>query len=366
MKITGIRTRIITKSLDGAPRNPMMAWHNKRILLVFVRTDTGQVGIGEAWCDGGSPAVTARLIEEDLQPLLIGADPRNYAWIWQRLYETTTYSVRDGITFAALSGIDIALWDLLGKTYGVPVSRLLGGGRERVFAYASGGLYADGKTAADVGREMRGYADQGFRGVKLKVAGAHLREDVARVSAVREAVGPDVRIMVDAVYALDVPEAIRMARALERYEIYFLEAPVDPHNLRGLARVAKASPIPLAGNEFAYGRRQFKRILDREAAEFVHLDAILCGGITEAARIAALADTYGVSCSYHAASSAICFAANLHVAAATSNCDSVEYHMIHQMLFDQLPAATFRLDEDGFIMVPSAPGLGIPLEHLEQ
>ncbi len=364
MKITEIHTRVITKSLEGAPRNPLMAWRNKSILLVFIHDDTGHVGIGEAWCDGGSPTITANLIEEDLKALLVGADPRDFAHIWQQIYNTTIYSVRDGITFAALSGIDIALWDLLGKTYGVSVSQLLGGGSKRVFAYASGGLYAEGKTAQDVGKEMYGYVDQGFRGVKLKVGGATLTEDVARVAAVRDAVGPNVRIMVDAVYALSVPDAIRLAHALEQYQIYFLEAPVDARNLSGMARVARASTIPVAGNEFAYGRRQFKGILDSQAAEFIHLDAILCGGITEAIRIASLADTYGVACSYHAASSAVCFAANLHVAAATPNCDSVEYHMIHQMLFEQIPIDTFRLDKDGFMVVPDTPGLGLSFEGL--
>lgn len=123
-----------------------------------------------------------------------------------------------------------------------------------MFAYASGGLYASGKTASDLGEEMRRYVKQGFRGVKPKLAGASLAEDEARFAAVREAVGADVRVMVDAVYALTVPDALRMARRLERYDIHFLEAPVAPANVRGMARVARSSPIPIAGNEFAYGR----------------------------------------------------------------------------------------------------------------
>lgn len=362
MKIARIRTRIVTKRSDRPERNPRIVWKEKSILLVAVETDDGHVGIGESWCDGGSPAVTASLIENDFAPLLIGEDPRRFARIWQRIADTTVYSIRDGIAFSALSGIDIAIWDLLGKHYGVPVSVLLGGIRDRVFAYASAGLYAEGKTASDLGREMRGYVERGFRGVKLKIGGAPFREDVARVAAAREAVGPDIRLMVDAVYALSVAEAIRMARALERYDVYFLEAPVHPANVDGLAEVARASPVPLAGNEFAYGRGQFKRLLDARAVEFIHLDAIVCGGITEAARIASLAEAYGRSCSYHAASSAVCFAANLHLAAAAPNCDSVEYHMLHQMLWDRIAEGTFALDGDGCVVVPEAPGLGVPAD----
>jgi L-alanine-DL-glutamate epimerase-like enolase superfamily enzyme len=359
VKIAEVRTHVVSRSLRDAPRNPLIAWAQKNVLLVLVTLDDGRVGIGECWCDGGSPAVTAAYIEQDLKPLLAGADPRDYAAIWDRIHRSATYSLRDGLMYSALSGIDIALWDLQGKIYGVPVSRLLGRCRDRVFAYASGGLYAANKTVADLAAEMRGYVDQGFRGVKLKVAGAPMPEDIARVAATREAVGPDIRIMVDAVYALSVPEAIRLARAIERYDIHFLEAPVAPSNVEGMARVARASPVALAGNEFAYGRQQFKRILDHEAAEYVHLDAIVCGGISEAVRIAALADAYGVGCSYHAASSAVCFAANLHAAAAASRCDSIEYHMIHRILFDELPGAPFALGSDGCVAVPETPGLGI-------
>lgn len=366
MKIARVHTRVVTRRSDRPERNPRMSWREKNVLLVGIETDDGLQGVGESWCDGGAPAVTASLIETDFSPLLIGEDPRLFARIWQRIADTTTYSIRDGMAFAALSGIDIALWDLLGKHYGVPVSTLLGGTRERVFAYASAGLYAEGKTTADLGREMRGYVEQGFRGVKLKIGGAPFREDVARVAAAREAIGADVRLMVDAVYMLSIPEAIRMSRALERYDVHFLEAPVLPSDVDGLAEVARSGPLPVAGNEFAYGRAQFKRLLDARAVQFVHLDAIVCGGITEAARISSMAEAYGRPCSYHAASSAVCFAANLHVAAAAANCDSIECHMLHRIFWDRLPAGTFAPDADGYVALPAAPGLGLPpglMEH---
>jgi len=364
MKIANIRTRVVTRHSDRPERNPLIAWKEKNVLLVIVETDDGSTGIGEAWCDGGDPSVTAHLIERDFMPLLIGEDPRRHARLWQKIRDTTTYSIRDGIAYSALSGIDIAIWDLVARHYRVPVGTLLGGVRDRVFAYASGGLYADGKTASDIGREMHGYVIRGFRGVKLKIGGAPFDQDIARVAAAREAIGPDVRLMVDAVYALSVAEAMRMARALERHDIHFLEAPVHPTNVEGLAQVARLSPVPLAGNEFAYGRSQFKRLFDAQAISYVHLDAIVCGGITEAMRISSMADTYGLPCSYHAASSAVCFAANLHVASAVPNCDSIEFHMIHQLLWDRLPADTFVLDPAGNIVLPAAPGLGLPEESL--
>jgi L-alanine-DL-glutamate epimerase-like enolase superfamily enzyme len=212
---------------------------------------------------------------------------------------------------------------------------------------------------------MHGYVQQGFRAVKLKVGGATIAEDLKRVAAVREAIGPEVRLMVDALYAYSVPDALRAARGMESFDVHFLEAPVTPENIDGLARVAAASPVPLAGNEFAYGLDGFRRLIDRDTVTFVHLDAILCGGITEARRIAALAASRHLLCSFHAASTAVCFAANLQVAASVPNVDSIEFHMLHQMLFDALPEGRFRL-QDGCIEIPEAPGIGVESEVLAQ
>jgi L-alanine-DL-glutamate epimerase-like enolase superfamily enzyme len=358
MRIERIRTRVVSRTAERPQRNPRMTWTRKNVLLVRVETEDGSTGVGEAWCDGGDPSVIEQFIASDVAPLAIGMDVLRHGAIWQSIADGTTYSVRDGLAYAALSGIDIAVWDLLGKHYDAPVGMLLGGCRDRVFAYASGGLYAEGKQPSDVGREMRAYVERGFRGVKLKVGGASLREDVARVAAAREAIGPDVRLMVDAVYAFDVPQAIRLARALERFDLHFFEAPVHPANVAGMRRVAARIPIPLAGNEFAYGQAQFRRLFENEAVEYAHLDAILCGGISEAMRISSMAAAHGIPCSFHAASSAVCFAANLHVAAAAPNCDSIEFHMIHDLLWDELPDGSFALDSTGCVALPSRPGLG--------
>ena len=205
---------------------------------------------------------------------------------------------------------------------------------------------------------MAGYVALGFRGVKLKIGGVTIDEDLARVAAVRNAVGPGVRLMLDALYAYSVPDALRMAHRLERFDIHFLEAPVAPDNIPGLARVAAASPVPLAGNEFAYGLETFTRIVESNAVAVVHLDAILAGGISEGLRIAALAASRHLPVSFHAASSVVCFAANLQLAAAAPNVDSVEFHMLHRMLFDDLAQGLFEL-QDGCVKLPERPGLGL-------
>jgi L-alanine-DL-glutamate epimerase-like enolase superfamily enzyme len=362
-RVTSCRTQVVTKKMQDVQWNPRTKWSEKNVLLAILETDVGAMGVGEAYCDGGSPASIVDIIEQDFAPIAVGSSPTRIAETWSRMADTTVVSNRGGAAQAAISAIDIALWDLAGKVLGLPTWRLLGGHSDRVAAYASGGLYGQGKTPAHLADEMLGYVRQGFKAVKIKVAGATLREDVARVAAVRDAIGPDVRLMVDALYALSVPDAIRMARAIAPYDIHFFEAPVDRLDVAGLARVARKSPMPVAGNEFARGVDEFRNLLVHDAVSIVHQDAILCGGISEAMRIAALSQAFHRPVSFHAASSAVCFAANLQVAAAVPNAESIEYHMIHQVLFDRVPADSFRM-EDGEVVLSTEPGLGIRSEGL--
>jgi L-alanine-DL-glutamate epimerase and related enzymes of enolase superfamily len=363
LRIVSCRTQVVTRKMPNAPWNPRTKWSEKNVVLVILEADGGHVGIGEAYCDGGSPMSVQAIIERDFAPFVVGHSALAIAQAWHRMVETTMVSTKGGAAYAAISAIDIALWDIAGKVLGAPVWRLLGGRSNKVFAYASGGLYGRDKTLPDLAEEMSGYVAKGFKAVKIKVAGASLREDTARVAAVREAIGPDVLLMIDALYALSVSEAIRMSRAVERYDIHFLEAPVSRLDIEGLARVARESSIPVAGNEFAHGIDEFRQLLAHDAVSIVHLDAILCGGISEAQRISALAQAFHRPVSFHAASSAVCFSANLHVAAAVGNAHSIEYHMIHQLLFDRLPAGTFAI-EDGHVVLPEAPGLGFDAERL--
>lgn len=360
MRITDISIRTIVKRSENPPWNPRTVWREKNVVLVIVETDQGIAGLGEAWCEGGAPETIVTLIERDLRPMLLGQDAHLRNRLWEQCFQRLIPSGKHGIVLAALSAIDIALWDIVGKEARLPLYKLLGGGSDRVFAYASGGLYAEGKGPAELAREMAGYVQQGFRAVKLKIGGAPLKADIARVAAVREAVGEDVRLMVDAVYSLSVEQALRMAKALEPYDVYFLEAPVSPYNVKGLARVSNRSAVPVAGNEFAAGRWAFRDLIEHGAVSYLHLDAILCGGIGEAMRIASTAASHELPCSFHSSSSAVCFAANLHVAAAIPNCDSIEYHMVHRLLFDEVPEGTFAL-EDGWVRLPDEPGLGVQL-----
>ena len=358
--IRRVFTRTAVRRSDRPQWNPRTRWSEKRVVIAFVELEDGTLGVGEAYCDGGTAQSVIDLIERDLAPLVVGQSPLAARHRWHAMVDAAIVSAKGGASFAAASAIDIGCWDAAGHQLGQPVHRLLGAGRDRVFAYASAGLYGTGKTPGDLATEMAGYVAKGFKAVKIKVGGATIAADADRVRAVREAIGPDVRLMVDALYAYSPADALRFARAVERFDIHFLEAPVHPDDTRGLARVCSTSPIAVAGNEFAYGDESFLRLVEA-GVDVVHADAILCGGITGAMRVADLAQAHHRAISFHAASSAVCLAANAHVAAAAPHAESVEYHMIHQLLFEAISEPPWTIEE-GHLVLSARPGLGIALD----
>jgi L-alanine-DL-glutamate epimerase-like enolase superfamily enzyme len=219
---------------------------------------------------------------------------------------------------------------------------------------------ARARAPDDLGAELRGYVEQGFTAVKMKVGGAPLKEDVRRVAAAREAIGPDAKLMVDALYNLSVPEALALARAIERYDIHFFEAPVSVRDVRGQAEVHAKSPIPVCGNETLAWTGPFRELITQAAVHFVQFDPAICGGISEGRRIADLAHAFQLPCTLHASSTSVLFAASLHLGAALANCASVEYHIVHQWFWDLEPEDTF-IARDGFVRPPEGPGLGLAI-----
>lgn len=365
MQITRVMCRHLQRDMGNNLWNAQQRWSTKNVVLVFVESSTGLLGVGEAWTAGAEPEALINTIEKDIAPQLIGKDPHLLRRFWDDAARGTDLSSRRGIALAALSGLDTALWDLIGKACDTPLYQLLGAARERVPCYASAGLYGRDKGLAELAAEMTGYVAQGFDAVKLKVGGVTLADDVDRVRAVREAVGTGVRLMVDATYMLNVPDALRMARAFEPFDVYWLEAPVSPADVAGQAVVNQRSPIPVCGNETEFGLPGFRRLIEARAIEYVQPDIAVCGGVSEAGRIAALAAAFDLPVTLHASSTAVLFAASLHLAAAIPNLESVEYHMLHQWLFDRVPSDTFKPAPGGLVSPPTGPGLGIELDPAE-
>jgi len=280
MKITDITTIPLNYPLERAVYDANYAMSTKPALLVEVWTDEGVTGIGEAAHFGGPLISTKVAIEDELKYHVLGEDPLHAERLWERMHQRSYKHARGGLIIAAISGIDIALWDIKGKVAGLPVYKLLGGYSNVIPAYATGGFYAEGHGLPELAKEMENYIARGFRAVKMKVGRnsslrggfnplramsergvceVTLQEDLERVKVARETVGKDTLLMIDANGAWDVPTAIQMGHKFEPYEIYWFEEPVCPDDIEGSARVAASVNIPIAGYETcSYGRFTFK------------------------------------------------------------------------------------------------------------
>lgn len=218
-RIRSVRVRVAERTYASRFRNPHHAWTTKSVVLAFVETEGGALGVGEAWCDSGATRSVAALIADDLAPRIAGGDVSQPERLWAEMTGLEVMSVKGSALYAAVSAVDTAIWDAVAQSVGLPLHRLLGGARDSLPAYGSSGLYADDYGPGDLADDMAAAMTRGFCGVKIKAAGAPLVEDVARVAAVREAVGPDARLMVDALFTPDVPRAKRLARALAPYDL---------------------------------------------------------------------------------------------------------------------------------------------------
>jgi len=375
-----VRIRAVRTLLLSAPIPPERRWTSdfgtntkQDVAIVVVETDEGLTGYGEA---KGTPLVMRALVEEVLGPQLIGEDPTRPEYVWEKLYSASRLGLAlahgrpyhragsRGETLHAISGIDVALWDIYGKSLGLPIYRLLGGGvRDRLPAYASGG-WAPPEQTAD---EVLGYAAKGFRGVKIRVGGLdepHFPgRSLERLRLARQALGPERQLMMDAHGALSVDRAIRLGQAAAELDIRWFEEPVlADDDLDGLAEVRQRVPMPVATGESETTRFAFRDLIARRAADVLQPDVAVVGGLTEARRVAALAHAHGIAIAPHVWGSALLWAASLQFAAATPNVVIFEFCQAYYPLLYDLLATPVRVDADGWVTVPPGPGLGVELQ----
>jgi L-alanine-DL-glutamate epimerase-like enolase superfamily enzyme len=347
------------------------------ITLVEVETEDGQIGYGEAKGAVGSTANNGAVVasvERELRPLLIGEDARQITRLWEIMYNGSRAHFalergrgfpilgRRGVTISAMSGVDMALWDLLGKSLGVPVYQLLGGRcRDSLPAYASGG-WAD---EAGIASQLRSYIDKGgFQAVKMRVGSmdATVDRSIARVRAARQGLGLDIRIMVDAHGTFSVKEAQRFARGVEECSLTWFEEPVTADDRIGAAEVRQTTTIPIAAGESEFTRFDFRDLLEARAVDILQPDLAITGGLTEGMRIAALAGAYQKEVAPHLWGSALLFAAGLHLAAACPSCTILEYSLGFNPMLHDLAEERFIV-EDGRITIPDRPGLGVTVRR---
>jgi len=346
-------------------------------VLVRVETECGLVGWGEAkeevGSEGNSHGLVA-IINQKLGPGLVGEDPRDINRLWELMYSGCRghYALahgrvfpilgRRGVSVSAISGIDMALWDLLGKHLGAPVWRLLGGRKaQRMAAYASGG-WAD---AGHIGEQLLGYVERGgFRAVKMRVGviDGDPVNSARRVHAARAALGPDIGLACDAHGTYNVAEAKRFCRLVEDANLMWFEEPVTADDKRGMAEVRAATAIPIAAGESEFNRFDFRDLAELRAADIFQPDLAICGGISEAMRIGAIASAWNLRLAPHLWTGALAFAAGLHVAAASPAGWILEYSLGANPLLHELAQEQFPV-HDGTVEIPDRPGLGITINE---
>jgi D-galactarolactone cycloisomerase len=368
MIITAVRAHILEARL-AQPFAYSRAWYDTRTAMVVeIETDAGLTGWGECY----GPARMTAAVVQSVAPWLIGEDPLRTDYLWQMIYARLRDHGQKGVVIEGLSGIDIALWDIKGKHFGVPAHRLLGGPlRAEVQAYATG-LYRrkSGDPLRYLAEEAAGYVAEGFKAVKLKV-GFGVEEDAAVTRAVRAAIGPDVALMVDANHAYDAVAAIRLGRMIEPYDIGWFEEPVPPEDVAGYRAVKAALSIPVAGGECEFTRFGFRDLLVSRAIDIIQPDTCAAGGLSECKKIADMAEAFGVRYNPHVWGTGIAIAASLQLLAVLPAHTPVSLASIQPMLeFDRTehPIRQSLLVQPiehsgGIVRVPDGPGLGIEVDR---
>lgn len=376
MKITNVEAYSLIVPIEKSIKAPIsipyadelekVVFKEYRTVLVKIETDAGITGYGE--CMVRLAPTATRDIVEYIKPILIGKDPMNTEYIWELLFGTMMNRGHyQGFYIEAISGIDVALWDIKGKALNLPVYRLLGGSeRPKIWAYASSIRFRGMETMLATAQK---FVDQGFTAMKIKI-GQGYETDIMAVAAVREHVGKDITLMVDANCGYDVKTALKVGRELEKYNIRWFEEPVAPDDYDGYRRLSETLDIPIAGGEAHFLRYGLKDLIVRGKVDIIQPNVCRAGGVTECLRIHGLASAYNVDYLVHTgSSSAVCIAISLHLAAAFNDCFIFE-HMQSDWSKDQrnplrwdlttLPIKSF---ENGYIELDDKPGFGLEINE---
>ena len=337
-------------------------------LIVKVSTDAGITGIGEV---DSSPLAVKGAIEgpfshtttTGLRNVVLGEDPLQTEYLWHKMYRANIYSGRRGIAIHAMSGIDMALWDLKGKALGLPVWKLLGGGfQKRLRCYASSLFGETPQATYDLARRFR---DRGLQAVKFGWGpmGQDAKTDVELVRQARKGFGDDADLLIDAGLAWDAKTAIQRARSFEAFNIFWLEEPLRPDDYDGYRQLSLSSPLRIAAGEEESNRLSFVDLMDRGKIDVVQIDLTRCGGFTEAMKIASLAHDRGLVVANHGFTTYVNVAAALHFLNSVPNALIVEFVVQEGTTLRDLITLQRIQAEESYLKVPDNPGLGIDLDE---
>jgi D-galactarolactone cycloisomerase len=360
MKITDVKTIRLRAEIppDGQVFSRSGARNTRSATLVQVDTDDGLYGLGS--CSGNGELIEG-IVAKVLEPLLVGMDPTDIDAVWDKVYFRgghKEFGTR-GIGVVALSGIDVALWDILGKVRGVPLYQLLGGKcRDKVPVYATA-LYPE--EPSKVAKRARAFADQGFHGVKIKV-GFDLDQDIRIVRAVREELGKDFIVMTDANQGYSVDVALKASEAFADCGAFWLEEPLFVEDIEGHTQLREKGKTPIAVGENLHMSYAFENFIARGAVDFIQPDVARAGGISEIRKIAAIAAKHKVPVSFHTWGDGVALAASVHLSAALKDCIVMELDYTYNPLREELLTDPFKV-ENGYLVPPEKPGLGIELSQ---
>jgi D-galactarolactone cycloisomerase len=376
MKITRIRSYIIEYELDEPLGYSQQYYSRRSAHIVEVQTDEGLVGYGECFGGGLVARGNRAIVEQTIAPMIVGMNPLAREVIWHKVYNLLRDHGQKGMPIQALSGIDIALWDIAGKAYGVPLYELLGGAfRDKVPVYGYGMML---QRVPDLRERFREESARlltlGFCGLKMKV-GLGLSEDVALVEAVRESIGPDATLMVDANHCYSMREALPFGRELERLGVSWFEEPLAPEDRSGYRELRQALDINIAGGEAEFTRWGFRDLIEGRCVDILQPEVCGLGGITEYQKVLALAHSHFVPVVNHCWGSDVSMAVNLHLCMAMPDLPGGAHPVQPMLEFDTTPNQ-FRdglLREPlnilgqlsasgGSVAAPTGPGLGVEID----
>jgi len=352
VKVINIRTTKVEIPLSKPLITAIHKTESVNCLLVCIETNTGVVGENYIFSLKKDMLAVFEAMIKTLSPLVIGKNPLYVEKIWEDMWADCNPIGQKGVSISAISAIDTALWDIIGKQANLPLYQLFGAYRDRSKVYASSGLWLSA-SIDELLVEAHGFIDQGFRSVKLRLGKDNPKEDVARVKALRQSIGDDIEILTDLNQSLTPRSAIALAHQLEPFNLGWLEEPVAAHDLKGHARVRDAINIPVASGETDYTRFDMKNILDRDSVDVLMPDLQRIGGLSEFRKSAELASAYNMPISTH-----IFTEQSLSIAGSAANCISVEHVDWFAPLYNES-----MIIKNGQIDMPTAAGLGFTFNY---
>lgn len=360
MKISNLEVLPLEVPMEEAYKIANVKFDNAYVTIIKITTDNGITGIGECIARI-SPRITESIVKDFFKPILIGRDPLEFETLWQDMYNMMRGRGHSrGFFIEAIAGVDIAIWDIIGKYHKLPIAKLLGGSSKKdIEVYASSLMHKDIKVLE---KEAESLVEKGYKAIKLKI-GLGIERDISNITRIRKVIGYDIKLMVDANSYYKAFEAIELSEKMKDYDIYWFEEPVPTDDIRGYERVNKTIDIPIAAGESEFTAFGFRDLLERDALDVVQPNVTRAGGFTECKKIIQLAHVYN---KYYAPqtgmSSGICIVASMHLSAAASNFLKFEYMYLNNPLL-HIFKEPIPEPKDSICSLSEKPGLGYELDE---